>query len=239
MRLICNFIYAALQGAENTRVSEAHLDAHAKHTAPHAHHARASTIMKIDLRRATMTKIKALSAIQAIEMLHQKHGARAVEDIKAVMSPEARHAIYETTLVPTDWIDVKHVTENLIVYDNLFGKSDGVEARQLVRDVATAQISGVYRLLFALTSPRALIETSARLWQRYYDRGESIATMLSANSASFRIVGCPDMPKHHEWMVLPSTEVALSHTGAKEVTSTHTICVADGADACVSEFHWR
>lgn len=186
-----------------------------------------------------MTQIKALSALQAIEMVLQKHGPRAVEDIKAVMSPEARQAIYETTLVPTDWLDVKHVTENLIVYDNLFGKSDGLAAQELVRELAAAQITGVYRLLFALTSPRLLIEKSARLWSRYYDRGESVGTMLTANSASQRITGCPDMPKHHEWMILPFTEIALGHTGAKDVVSAHTLCVADGADACVSEFHWR
>lgn len=186
-----------------------------------------------------MTQIKALSALQAIEMVLQKHGPRAVEEIKAVMSPEARRAIYETTLVPTDWLDIKHVTENLIVYDNLFGKSDGAAAQDLVRALAAAQITGVYRLLFALTSPRLLIEKSARLWSRYYDCGESIGTMLSANSASSRIVGCPDMPKHHDWMILPFTEVALSHTGAKDIVSSHTLCVADGADACVSEFHWR
>lgn len=186
-----------------------------------------------------MTQIKALSALQATEMLLHKHGARAVEEIKAIMSPEARQAIYEDALIPTDWIDVKHVTETLIVYDNLFGKSDGVAAQALVREIAAAQITGVYRILFALTSPRMLIEKSARLWPRYYDRGESIGTMLGANSASYRVTGCPDLPKHHEWMILPYTEVALSHAGAKDIISAHTQCVADGAEVCVSEFHWR
>jgi hypothetical protein len=63
--------------------------------------------------------------------------------------------------------------------------------------------------------------------------------MLGPTSASFRILGCRDMPKHHEWIILPSTEVALSHVGAKEVVSSHTACVANGHEMCVSEFHWR
>jgi hypothetical protein len=187
----------------------------------------------------SMTQIKALSALQAIDIMRQKHGPHGVEDIKAALSPEARQAIYETALVPSDWIDVKHVTENLIVYDNLFGKSDGLAARELVREVSAAQFTGVYRLLFALTSPRMLIEKSARLWPRYYDQGESIGTMLGPTSASFRILGCRDMPKHHDWIILPSTEVALSHVGAKDIVSSHTQCVANGDEACVSEFRWR
>jgi hypothetical protein len=186
-----------------------------------------------------MTQIKALSALQAMDMVRQRHGAPAVERIKAALSPEARQSIFETAVVPTDWIDVKHVTENLLVYDELYGTSDGQAAQQLVRDVATAQITGVYRILFMITSPRALVEKSARLWPRYYDHGETISTMQGAHSATFRILGCPDMPKHHEWMILPFTEVALMHTGAKDIVSTHAQCVADGAEECVSEFHWR
>jgi hypothetical protein len=185
-----------------------------------------------------MTQIKALSAMQAIEMVRHKHGAQAVEQIKAAMSPEARHCIYETVLLASDWIDVKHVIENLIVYDNLFGDAGGRAARELVKELAAAQITGVYRILFLLTSPHALIEKSGRLWSRYYDRGESIATMQGANSATLRIVGCRDMPQHHDWIILPYTEVALSHAGAKDIVSSHPECVAHGAEECVSEFHW-
>lgn len=186
-----------------------------------------------------MTQIKALSALQAIEMVRHKHGPLAVENIKAALRPDARQAIYETALVPSDWIDVKHVTENLIVYDKLFGAGDGVAACELVRELAAAQIKGVYRLLFALTSPRLLVEKSARLWSRYYDSGESIGTMLGPTSAEFRIHGCPDMPKHHEWIILPFTEVTLSHVGAKDISSSHPQCVANGDEVCVSEFRWR
>ncbi|MEY4579682.1 MAG: hypothetical protein RL701_4385 [Pseudomonadota bacterium] len=185
-----------------------------------------------------MTQIKALSVLQTIELVRKKHDETTIEQIKAALSRPARQAIYEAPLLPSDWVDVRYVTENLVAFDALCGGADGQAAKALVRELAEAQISGVYRLLFAIVSPRSLVDKAGRLWPRYYDRGESIGKMQGGTSATFQILGCPDLPKHHDWIVLPYTEVALSHAGAKTVTSRHSQCVADGAQSCISEFHW-
>jgi hypothetical protein len=186
-----------------------------------------------------MTRIKALSVLQTIELVQERHGQDTVARIMAAISPEARRDIYETTLLPSDWVELGHVTETLAAYDALFGAADGQSAQALIRELATAQIKGVYRLLFAFVSPRMLFQKAARLWPRYYDQGESIGSFQGESSASLRILGCRDLPLHHEWLILPFTEVVLSHAGAKEITSAHSQCVANGADSCLSEFHWK
>jgi hypothetical protein len=186
-----------------------------------------------------MTRIKALSVLQTMELVQERHGSETVARLMAAITPEARHGIYETSLLPTDWVEVRHVVETVVAYDNLLGTANGQAAQVLVRELAEAQITGVYRLLFAFTSPRTLFEKSARLWSRYYDQGESISAFQGASSATQRILGCPDLPLHHEWLMLPFTEVVLSHAGAKEITTRHTQCVATGADSCISEFHWK
>jgi hypothetical protein len=186
-----------------------------------------------------MTQLKALSVLQTMELVRQKHGDAAVERLKAAISSDARQQLYDPHLLPTDWVDVRHATENLIAYDVLLGPGDGTAGQELVRDVAAAQVKGVYRLLFAFTSPRALMEKAGRLWPRYYDKGESLGEMQSATSASLRIHGCHDLPKHHDWMIQPFVEVVLARTGAKEIQTVHSKCVAHGDSHCLSEFSWK
>lgn len=186
-----------------------------------------------------MTRLKALSVLQSVELVQKKHGDAALERIKAALSADARRAIYESHLLPSDWIDLRHATEHLVAYDRLIGQSDGVAAKALVHELAVAQTSGIYRILFAFTSPRTLIEKTARLWPRYYDRGESVGQMVDEHSCSLRIVGCPDLPKHHDWMIDPFFVHVLARTGALEVESRHSKCVAQGDDCCLSEYSWR
>lgn len=186
-----------------------------------------------------MTQLKALSVLQTLDMVRHKHGDAALERMKAAISAQAREQLYNPSLLPTDWVDVRHATENLIAYDKLLGTGDGALGQELVRELAAAQIKGVYRLLFAFVSPRAAIEKSGRLWPRYYDQGESHGEMLSDTSASLRISGCPDLPEHHDWMIQPFVEVVLTRTGAKELQGVHAKCVARGDAHCLSEFHWK
>lgn len=186
----------------------------------------------------SMTRLKALSVLQCVELVQQKHGHAGLERVKAELSEQARRAIFESHLLPSDWIDLRYATENLIVYDKLLGQADGQAAKALVHELAVAQTGGIYRILFAFTSARTLIEKTGRLWPRYYDRGESIGQMLSERACSLRVVGCPDLPKHHDWMIDPFFAHVLARTGAVAVVSRHSKCVADGDDCCLSEYSW-
>jgi hypothetical protein len=186
-----------------------------------------------------MTQLKALSVLQTIELVRKKHGDAAVERIQAQLGADARRDIYGRHLQSTDWVDVRHATENLVAYDAVVGQGDGRAGQDLVRELAAAQITGVYRVLFAFTSPGTLMEKSGRLWPRYYDRGESVGEMLAESRGRLRISGCPDLPRHHDWMIQPFVEVVLQRTGARDVVGAHVKCVANGDTCCVSEFHWK
>jgi hypothetical protein len=186
-----------------------------------------------------MTRIKALTVLQTSDLVRARHGDEVVERVKAAMSDEARHAIYESALMPTDWIELAHAANNLVAFEQVMGTGDGTEARRLVRALAAEHFTGLYRMLLAISSPRGLIEKSRRIWTRYYDRGENVAEDVTSHSGTLRILGCPDLPRHHDWIVLPYTEEILSRAGAKDVVSEHTQCVATGADSCISRFSWK
>ncbi len=187
-----------------------------------------------------MTRVKALSVLQVLELLKQRYGEAQLESVKQRLSPEARHVLYESPLVPTDWVELSHAVENMVAVDAVIGRGDSSLVQQLVRELAAEHYGGIYRLLFRMmVSPRMIVERADRLWSRYYDRGEVRAEMRGEKAAAIVISGCPDLPRHHEWMILPYVQEVLERVGAEHVEGKQTQCVVDGADCCVCELRWE
>jgi hypothetical protein len=186
-----------------------------------------------------MTKLKALSILQARAYTLEKYGAEATERVKASLSDEVRAQLYSEQLLPVDWIEVELAVKHVQAYDNIVGTGDGQLATSLVREVAERHFKGLYRVLFLVASPRSVLEKSARLWTRYYDQGESLVTIHEPGHATSRIVGCPDLPLGHEILILPYQEEVLRQCGAKQPNAVHTLCVATGAQHCETEIRWK
>ena len=186
-----------------------------------------------------MTSLKALSVIQCREWVFETHGQDGIDRVKGLMKPEARDIVYYDHLLPTDWVDIRHGVEHARAYDLAYGLGDGREAGRMIREITAKHLTGLYRSVLAASSPQTILERSSRLWTRYYDQGESQITMLTPTSALKRILGCPDMPRHHDWLTSPYYEELLRHCRAKDIVMKHTKCVATGADCCETEMQWR
>jgi hypothetical protein len=89
-----------------------------------------------------------------------------------------------------------------------------------------------------MPSPQELIEGSARLWKRFYNRGTAIIETRGPTEFIGKIVDCPDLPVNHEVLFIPYWEEVLKLSGARRVTIVHTQCVATGAECCMSEYRW-
>jgi hypothetical protein len=186
-----------------------------------------------------MTKLKALSILQARAYSLEKFGVDAIERVQASLSEEVRSQLYSEHLLPVDWIEVELAVQHVQAYDNVLGTGDGELASSLVRAVAERHFKGLYRVVFLVASPQAVLEKSSRLWTRYYDRGESLVTVHEPGHATSRIVGCPDLPLGHEILILPYQEEVLRQCGAKQPSAVHTRCVATGAEHCETEIRWK
>jgi hypothetical protein len=187
-----------------------------------------------------MTKIKALSVLQCRTYILDQIGESGVEHLKAALSPKVRSEYYNDNLIPADWMELDTVVELTVTYDQLFGAGDGRVASTMVRALAHDHVRGIYRPLFMTApTPMQVLEKAGRLWSRYYDQGESMIDVKAENHAAKRILGCTDLPLHHEWLVLPYYEELLRSAGARDVSSRHLRCVALGAEYCESEIRWR
>ena len=186
-----------------------------------------------------MTKLKALSVIQCRDYIRDRHGDAGMEQVGAAMPADARNAVYADTLLPTDWIEVEHALDHSRAFDATFGRGDGQLAHEMIREVTTRHMTGLYKTLIVGFSVNEMLERSSRLWNRYYDRGESQIEVLGETRVIKRVLGCPDLPQQHEWLTTPYYEALLRFAGAKDISVKHVKCVANGATCCETELRWR
>jgi hypothetical protein len=186
-----------------------------------------------------MTKIKALSVIQCRDYVLELHGPEGIQRVKAAMKPDARSIIYSEELLPTDWVEVQRAVDHAYAIDSVFGTGDGQECCRMIHELTTRHAAGLYKSVLTGGSARSILERAGRLWSRYYDQGETLVEITGETSCRKRIVGCPDLPRDHDWFTTPYYETLLRHAGARDIVVKHTKCVANGADCCETELRWK
>jgi hypothetical protein len=188
-----------------------------------------------------MTKMKALSVLQCRQYVLDHHGAEGIERVKGAMYEAARDEVYSLLLLPTDWVEVGYGLEHALAYDRVYSEGGGHAASErMLRHLVAQHYTGLYRSLFTTkVTPMMVIDKSSRLWGRFYDQGESVLVVHSPFSVTKRILGCPDLPRHHDMMTSPYYEELMRQAGAQSVTARHTKCVALGAEHCETLITWR
>ena len=183
-----------------------------------------------------MTRIKALSVIECRAWISEHYGKEGLARVQAHMKPEARALVYADHLLAIDWIEVADAVEHARAVDATFGPGT---ATTMVTDLAANHSKGIYRTIVTRPGPQETLLMSSRLWRRYYDNGESVVEFPDEHSARKHILGCPDMPRGHEMLIMPYYAELVRQAGGRDVKSRHVRCVADGAEECLTEITWR
>jgi hypothetical protein len=185
-----------------------------------------------------MTHFKALSLIQARIYVRERWGDDGIAKLQHELSPAACTAVYSEQLLATDWVDIRYCIEHAIAIDRVFGNGDGRTSAEMIRGITHNHFSSLYRSMFTGVSPRAMLEKTSRLWNRFYDQGETEVEFPNNTCAVKRILNCPDLPLHHDWFLVPYYEELLRLCGAQDPVVRHTKCVALKAKYCETELRW-
>lgn len=185
-----------------------------------------------------MTKLKAISVLECREYVRERFGPEAMARVQAAMSDTARGQVYSEQLLSSDWVDVDAALEHGLRVDAMLGRGDGKLCYEMVCELTARHHRGLYKAILNAENPREALARSGRLWPRFYDAGEVLVEFPTETSAIKRIVGCPDLPERHEWMVIPYYEETIRQAGGREVESEHIQCVARGAEQCVTRLRW-
>jgi hypothetical protein len=119
-------------------------------------------------------------------------------------------------------------------------RSKGESVETFGRRAGKAELAdavGVYKFLTILLTPRALLQKASSLWSTIHSHGELTITEETPTSAVVTLVRFPSEPAHcarlSGWF-----EGAGELTRVKDISVTHPVCIAKGAEECVWRLAW-
>jgi hypothetical protein len=154
-----------------------------------------------------------LSVMRALEQLRGKHVAEAA---LAAMPEELRNGLRYGRMVAGGWYPIEQ-------YRDLFSTvvSTTNEGERIVRDIgreaARLDMTGIYKAVFKLLSPQIIFDLSARLFSNYYNTGK--VTIIESRHGFVHAcwTGCKGFNRHLWVEVFSSVEMYLELAGAKNV----------------------
>ena len=182
-------------------------------------------------------KVKGVTLRSALQALERLRGKAIYDATVAAMPSDLAEAVRYRTIIASKWYPIEwycavhaammtatHEGERLI--------------RDVERDAARADMTGVYSIAFKLLSPQTLINLSSRLFSTYYDTG-SVET-LEARKGYVRIrwSGCTGFNRTIWVGIVASCEYMLELAGAKNVRVYLRYGGGDGDDFAEGEAFW-
>jgi hypothetical protein len=150
----------------------------------------------------------------------RKNGNGAEEALLAELTADEAD-LYANALA-VSWIDVAKAAR---VYDVAARAIYPKSAEPLVdlgRDMARADLTGIYKVLLRVATIPMVVERTARLWSTYHRRGTArIVREGDAKRADLVIDGYPDLPEAIRVNISGYVQGVLDLTGSKNPQVSH------------------
>lgn len=175
------------------------------------------------------------SAITArVRYVREHYGEPGVRRVKEALSPAHRQRLDEKVM-PHDWVPMELFLELCTEIDRLYGRGDLALCRELGRYAAKVNLPTLYRIFYALGSPRFIVGRAIRVWEVHYDSGRITAEFeekppLERTTLTLRDFAMPH--RAHCLSVLGWAERSVELSGGAVSESSETTCRTRGDDAC-------
>ena len=183
-------------------------------------------------------KTKGTNWIAMKDYLHKTFTAEQLKTLNEALDDESKRLFNDRTILQVSWVDYSVYMKILIVADRILGNGDLELLRKANYYCARRDISGVYRFLVSLVSPKTVINALGKLLARYYDRGTLTVEDLKSNSATIIIEDAPDIPLYHDAEMAAYVGETLRMAGAKNPKFAHIECMALGDPRCRFKVTW-
>lgn len=175
------------------------------------------------------------SAITArLRYVRDLYGEPGVRRIKESLAPEHR-ALIDAKVMPHDWVPFDLFTELSLEIDRMYGRGDLALCRELGRHAAKVNLTTLYKIFFALGSPRFIVGRAVRVWDVHYDSGRIDAKFEERPPNDHVTLTLRDFATPHRahcLSVLGWAERSVELSGGIVSTAEETTCRTRGDDAC-------
>jgi hypothetical protein len=181
-------------------------------------------------------QVKGLSLRHWLEAFSQLYGRERVEGLKQRLDPAVAGrlgAIDAGAWYPVSWYRAMCAAARAET-------GGGLEAiGRIARASASAEFSGIHRVLLLFVSPQRLLTASARVFERYYTHGSVEATSRGRRSATVRWLGCHGFDENLWHDTFHASAVVIEMCGGKHVTFAVQHGGGDGDTHAQVVFDWR
>jgi hypothetical protein len=180
--------------------------------------------------------VKATPVIALSEFVRKELTPSQFESVISGLPPEERRFFTEK-LLAQDTVPLQAVNRFTRLAAEARGESAPQFAHRAGRYGAEAGLKTVYKFIMSLLSLQSVFKTAPLMWKRVYDGGE-LHVEPRDDSATITLRDFPSDPagcgRITGWF-----ELIGEKAGAKELQTTHPVCMSEGAEVCRWEFTWK
>lgn len=152
--------------------------------------------------------------------------------------PEEVKANFARPIVASNMYPYETFSALLRQIDQQLGRGD-LRLCEDVGDFAARQdITGMFKMMLAVLSPKTTLERANLFWQKYCDSGKLILVSSDPHHSVLRLEGFPGMDEAHCYLMNGWIARFATMTGGKGVTVNHNVCVNRGGDYCEWSGSW-
>ena len=180
--------------------------------------------------------VKGITLRSAMRALEQLRGKAVSEAATKAMPAELADAVRYGTILASRWYPIswyKDLHSGIVSATN---EGDRI-IREVEREAARADMTGVYSIAFKLLSPQTLISLSSRLFSTYYDTGSVETVEARKGYVRIRWSGCTGFNRTIWLGIFASCEMMLELAGGKNVR-THVRAGGQEDDFADAEAYW-
>jgi hypothetical protein len=161
-------------------------------------------------------QVKGIAFRSALRALEQLRGVAIAELAVSEMSPELAASIRYGTLIASSFYPIEWYRN---FFSSIVAATGGTEAivREIGRESARLDMTGIYKTAFKLLSPQAIFGLSSRLFSNYYDTGTVAIVESRKGFALARWTNCIGFDRNLWQEVFASAEMYLELAGATHI----------------------
>lgn len=182
-------------------------------------------------------QVKGIAVRSALRALEQLRGTPTVEAVITATPKELGTAIRYGTIMASSWYPMEWYREFFAAIVATTGDNDRT-VREIGRESARIDMTGVYKAAFKLLSPQALFGLSARLFSNYFDTGSVSIVESRKGFAHARWTGCAGFDRNLWLETFGSCEMYLELAGATHVRLRVLSGGAAADDHAELQAHW-
>jgi hypothetical protein len=146
--------------------------------------------------------------------------------------------LFDRPIVSSNMYPYRAFSELLRVIDRQIGHGDLRRCEDVGDFAARQDISGMFKIMLSVLSPKTTLERSNLFWTKYCDTGKLTLVSADPKNSVMRLEGFPGMDEAHCYLMNGWIARFATMTGGKGVTVRHTACVNHGGAYCEWAGNW-